>query len=69
MGNIFSNYEYDELMLSINSFAPTNKKFNYVVFQAPNEDDDDNAQRSNTTERFKITKIKKKKKNKKKANT
>ena len=45
MGNYFFNYSqeepYDpELMLCINSFAITDRQFNYVVEQALNYDDE-----------------------------
>jgi len=63
MGNIlYREFDYENNIITVNSFAPTNKKYNYVIQRLDDNDDEDNKERSNTTERFKITKLKKKKK-------
>ena len=45
MGNWFSYSdlvrEYPEVILCVNSFAPTDKKYNYITFKARTYDDDD----------------------------
>ena len=64
MGNIlYKEFDYENNIITcVNSFAPTNKKYNYVIQRLDDDDDEDNKERSNTTERFKIKKLKKKKK-------
>ena len=56
MGNFFaySNLvnEYDEIMVNVNSFSPTDKKFNYVIFKARTYDDDDSIDSEEETELY-----------------
>lgn len=50
MGNYFGYYdlarEYDEIILNVNSFAPTNKKLNYVIFKSITNDDEEDEYNS-----------------------
>jgi hypothetical protein len=42
MGNMFYLNEYDDIIMNVNSFAPCKtKKFNYVCFKVPHDDDDE----------------------------
>jgi len=55
MGNWVLYYdlvrEYDDIILNVNSFAPTDKKLNYVIFKSiPNDDDEDNEDSSEERE-------------------
>lgn len=42
MGNIYSYlyYEEQDTMLCVNSFAPSNKKMNYVIIKIDHDDDE-----------------------------
>ena len=55
MGNFFGYYdlvrEYDEIILNVNSFAPTYKKLNYVIFKSNTCDDEDDSNIDSDTER------------------
>ena len=44
MGNYLGFYQnqYEDIIMNVNSFYPTNKKLNYVIFRAEPEDDTDN---------------------------
>jgi len=49
MGNIlFYLNEYDDIIMNVNSFSPTGKKFNYVIFKFPHNDDEENDKEQNT---------------------
>jgi hypothetical protein len=57
MGNFFGYYdlvrEYDDIILNVNSFAPTDKKLNYVIFKSiTNDDDEDNEDSSEERETY-----------------
>lgn len=43
MGNIYSYlyYEEQDTMLCVNSFAPSNKKMNYVITKVDHDDDEE----------------------------
>lgn len=40
MGNFFYYQQKEESMIQLNSFAPTNKQYEYVVDIFPNDDDE-----------------------------
>jgi len=56
MGNWFGYYdlvrEYDEIMLNVNSFAPTDKKLNFVIFKAKTYDDDESIDSEDEAELY-----------------
>ena len=39
MGNFFYNYEEPKIIMQANSFAPTDKTFEYVIEVFPDDDD------------------------------
>jgi hypothetical protein len=43
MGNYFYYYQnqYEDIILNVNSFYPTDKKLNYVIFRVEPQDDTD----------------------------
>jgi len=55
MGNFLGYYdlvrEYDDIILNVNSFAPTDKKLNYVIFKSNTYDDEDDSNIDSDTER------------------
>ena len=55
MGNFLGYYdlvrEYPDIILNVNSFAPTVKELNYVIWKADYNDDDDDSDDDSSEER------------------
>ena len=54
MGNFFATSlvrDYEDIIMTPNSFAPTDKKLNYVIFKSNTYDDEDDSNIDSDTER------------------